>query len=64
MFKHRFLALKDGVKLPHEDESTALCFACLMLHKKGLGDGNFEDSVFPQDEPKKTAEVTTKSKFG
>lgn len=67
MLKQRFLVVKKGVRLYHEDDITKLCIACMMFHNMAIEDGVFDDFVLRQDENEDeeesiTAECTAKKR--
>lgn len=64
MLKNRFQALKNGIRLQHEDDISFVSLACMILHNMSIQDGDEVDDMLPQDEEVDDDLVTAETSAG
>ena len=64
ILKHRFGALRTGIKLLHEDDIVRLLMACVILHNMCTGEDFNEEDFLPQDEEGDSEEATAETSAG
>ena len=64
ILKHRFDALRTGIKLLHEDDTVRLLMGCVILHNMCTGEDFDEEDFLPQYEEGESDVVTAKTSAG